>query len=79
MIVPIEQVISPDEEANQWEVPKMMQVLQKQGQIEPLQVKVYHDGKYAVFPFNYDVEILAAAKALGWKDILITIVKRYEQ
>jgi hypothetical protein len=64
-------------------VKKMKEVLVKQGQIEPLQVKRVELTPdlifYKVFDQGWGKEILFAARALGWKTILIVEMERYER
>lgn len=54
----------------------MRKTLEKQGQIEPLQV----DTEYRIFDADaWGNELLAAAHELGWKTILITVMSKYEE
>jgi len=79
MIVPIEQVIPTADSPSKWSIRKMMEVLKRQGQIEPLQVAEVN-GKYLSFAQDaYGNDIVYAARALGWSTILIAVMARYEQ
>jgi hypothetical protein len=62
----------------------MCETLRKQGQIEPLQVKVFSTDSVAktttYITFDADVhanDIWQAAKLLGWPTLLIVEVKKY--
>ena len=67
-------------EVSDWEKNVMVRVLRKQGQIEPLQVRLIEPGIYETFKDDpWGAETLTAAISLGWKDILITEMRRYEQ
>lgn len=75
-VVPINQVVPLSSSIDS--IRRMRTVLQRQGQIEPLQVKSVGD---KFIPFSQDVwadEIIFAARALGWDTLLITVMKRYE-
>jgi hypothetical protein len=57
----------------------MVAVLQKQGQIEPLQVRDNLDGTYT--PYEQDVwsdPMILAARQLNWPTMLIGITDVYE-
>lgn len=77
-IVPIDRVTigqTSEIPTSNFFVRKMMTVLRKQGQIEPLQVTQ----EYKTFPQDvYGEEILLAAKALGWDTLLVVVMRRYE-
>jgi hypothetical protein len=76
-VVPIEQV-KPLEAENS-SVRKMVEVLDRQGQIEPLQVKVLAENSYTTFEQDaWGDEIIYAAKRLGWKTLLIAPQHKYE-
>jgi hypothetical protein len=76
-ILPIELVI-PRFPSSDWTVRKMKAVLNKQGQIEPLQVRRYEDA-WTVFdqdPWGH--EIIYAARELGWTTLLVVEMLRYD-
>ena len=78
MVVNINQV-STTAYAAQWEIRRMVAVLEKQGQIEPLQVHATNDG---YITFDNDVwgnAIVMAARALGWTTLLIVLMPRYKE
>jgi nitrogen fixation/metabolism regulation signal transduction histidine kinase len=83
MVIPASQVI-PDRDTNTWSIRKMEQVLARQGQIEPLQVKFHHlneDGTKIYVTHMEDAwgtEIVLAARNLGWPTLLILITERYK-
>ena len=77
-VVPIEEVQQRWPTSKEYFVRKMREVLQKQGQIEPLQVCVV-DGKYVTFDQDpWGESIIAAAKELGWTTLLVVEMRRYE-
>jgi len=79
MIVPIRQVI-PLADVSRYHVKKMKAVLERQGQIEPLQVRKLESGLYMTFERDaHGSEIVCAAQELGWPTILIVEMRRYEQ
>jgi hypothetical protein len=79
MIVPIRQVI-PIADVSRYFINKMKETLQKQGQIEPLQVQKLEAGQYITFDEDaHGNEIVCAAQELGWTTLLIVEMKRYEQ
>lgn len=60
---------------NSYFINKIKGVLNKQGQIEPLQV----DSNYVCFNQEpYGAEIIEAAKELGWTTLLVSVMDRYE-
>lgn len=78
MIVPIEQVVDLKDSSSPWAVAKMKAVLQKQGQIEPLQVR-RAGSKFVVFSQDpWANEIIYAARELGWTTLLVVEMKKYE-
>ena len=83
MIVKTEQVVSNvHKEPSAYFIRKMVDVLKKQGQIQPLQVRRSEHNEYIYQTFKQDVfaaETIMAARQLGWPTILITIVDRYEE
>jgi hypothetical protein len=77
MEVPI-YTVAPRTDPSTYFVKKMKTVLEKQGQIEPLQVE--WNGHHWI-PFEADAhgnDIVKAAMELGWTTILIVEVPRYE-
>ena len=60
-------------------VNKMMDVLQRQGQIEPLQVQVTDNGYVTFEQDAYGADTVLAARALGWPTILIVETTKFEQ
>jgi hypothetical protein len=80
MIVPIEQVIPLHDHSSPTAVRKMKAVLEKQGQIVPLQVRRISDDCYVVFHADpWANELIRAAHELGWTTLLITEMRRYEE
>jgi hypothetical protein len=81
IVVPIENVLHEEENTSRFGVRRMMAVLEKQGQIEPLQVRIASGvPQYRTFRQDtYGNEILMAARALGWPTILIVEMKRFEE
>lgn len=80
-VVPLENVQSA-KEASRYMTRKMVEVLARQGQIEPLQVRpsiLMRDHFVCFSQDPHAPEILAAAKILGWKTVLIACMPRYEQ
>ena len=86
-VVPIEKVVILNEylRTDRY-LKKMKDVLEKQGQIEPLQVqsmKVFKDGlfQFCYVPFEEDVyaeDIILAARELKWPTLLIVEMDKYE-
>jgi hypothetical protein len=83
-VVPIQQVI-PSIQGTRRDIIQACHTLRKQGQIEPLQVRVYHpaiDGKPAAYiTFEQDVwgnAFVDAARQLGWPTMLIVEMTKYE-
>lgn len=82
-LVPTAHVITPRSPSHYF-IRKMMGVLLKQGQIEPLQVQKYCDNPdgtevYTTFTDDtHGADILRAAQNLGWSHISIAIVDKYE-
>ena len=83
-VVPIESVKSLTEDnISNWHINKMVTVLQKQGQIEPLQVypislRDNDTIKYCVYlQDSHGHEIVCAAKRLGWDTLLIVETNKY--
>ena len=83
MVVKTEQVVSNIErEPSQYFIRKMMDVLKRQGQIQPLQVRRSQHNEYIYQTFKQDVfaaETIMAARQLGWPTILIAVVDRFEE
>lgn len=78
MVVSINKVVPLSDSSSPWAVRKMRETLQKQGQIEPLQVHKVGDS-YVVFHDDpWGNEIVYAARELGWDTLLIVEMKRYE-
>lgn len=78
MIVSIDRMLTWPDASSAHAVRRMKAVLQRQGQIEPLQVRAHGD---KFIPFAADAwgnEIIHAARELGWKDILIVVIEKYE-
>ena len=62
-------------------VRKMKDVLNKQGQIEPLQVRHLLGSDSMFTTFEQDAhgdDIIHAARDLGWKTLLISVMQKYE-
>lgn len=71
--------ITPNKLESAWSRRRMILVLKKQGQIEPLQV--WADGDY-YRTFEQDAwgdDIVYAARALGWDSIQVHLTTKYEQ
>lgn len=86
MVVPAHLVIiASDAHQSRYSIRKMESVLQRQGQIEPLQVKHYatrDDGVDVFITCDEDVhgaDIVMAARNLAWSTLLITVVQKYIQ
>lgn len=77
-------IIATDAGVTRHTVRKMESVLNKQGQIEPLQVKHYatrDDGVDVFITCDDDVhatDIVLAARNLGWPTLLVAVVQKYE-
>ena len=83
-VVSIAQVIpSTDTHSSRLTTRKMESVLIKQGQIEPLQVKIYSTDDAGVVTYiTYDddvhaADIVKAARNLAWPTLLVTVVPKY--
>lgn len=57
---------------------KMRAVLERQGQIEPLQVYAFEDHFLVWHDDSHGSDIVFAARELGWSTLLIVDTKRYE-
>lgn len=89
MVVQLSQVIAQNDFHSRRDVFKCVELLKKQGQIEPMQVHGYAvdlsdrlDKKDTYITFAQDVYASARLEAmsiLGWDTVLIAIKKRYEQ
>jgi len=78
-VVDISKVIAATD-TGRWEVNRMVKVLQRQGQIEPLQVQPYSPDMFITFREDtWGTEIIMAAKQLEWPTLLIVVMERYEQ
>ena len=80
MVVDIKQVINHTDTASKREIRRMMDVLEKQGQIEPLQVKLYEPSgpTYITHEDNtWGYVIVMAARQLGWPTLLILVTEKY--
>ena len=78
MVVPITRVI-PCDKYSSFFTRKMKRVLEKQGQIEPLQVRKYA-GEYHVFPQDvHGSEIVYAARELGWDTLLVVVMEKFKE
>jgi hypothetical protein len=75
-VVPIQQVIS-FQDGGSSALPKVIRVLVKQGQIEPLQVWKFENHYIVHGDGAYDDDILWAALALGWSTLLILDTPHY--
>lgn len=76
--MPISKVV-PLHDSEPWFVRKMQAVLEKQGQIEPLQVHPFED-KYITFPQDsHGADIVFAARNLGWDTLLVHVTYVYEE
>jgi hypothetical protein len=81
-VVPIESISLHNGTNSKRSVRTMMEVLKKQGQIEPLQVRKHipKSGPPFYTTFNEDVhgeDIVRAAQELEWPTILITVERKY--
>lgn len=83
MVTSIHQVIPSIEvrpNVSDFFVRKMMQVLTRQGQIEPLQVRKLSNNLYQTFSKDpHGNDILEAARRLGWPTILIVEMNHYQE
>ena len=82
-IVSIDEVAYSSDATSPTFIHRVKSVLERQGQIEPLQVRALAtpiDGvKYTTFDCDaWGNEILVSARALGWKTVLIVVMKKYE-
>jgi nucleotide-binding universal stress UspA family protein len=86
-VIPAEYlIISSELESTRHSIRKMEAVLTKQGQIEPLQVKLYvkrpSDGVEIFCTYHQDThaaDIVMAARNLGWPTLLVSVqTGRYE-
>lgn len=78
MVIPIHLVVLNDSARSTIFTRKMKKVLERQGQIEPLQVKPLDDGRYEVFGNDpHGADILVAALELGWDNILILPTQKW--
>jgi hypothetical protein len=77
-IAPIGQVFPLFDASSPYAVRKMKATLEKQGQIEPLQVRKVMLG-WAVFHDDpWGNEIVYAARELGWTTLLVVEMLRYD-
>jgi nitrogen fixation/metabolism regulation signal transduction histidine kinase len=86
MVIPAHLVIiATDVHTSRHTVRKMEAVLSKQGQIEPLQVRLYatrDDGVNVYITCDEDVhatDIVLAARNLAWSTLLVLVVDKYIQ
>lgn len=82
MVIPIDQVVVPEgrNAPPKLFIRHMAAVLKVQGQIEPLQVTRMADGRFTTFLVDpHGVEIVHAARELGWPTILVVEMKRFER
>mgnify|MGYP001597118112 CR=1 FL=1 len=56
---------------------RMIKVLEKQGQIEPLQLSIVNKRPFVQDP--HGISIVAAARQLNWPTILVIYTERYEE
>jgi len=78
MVVKIEQVLQQNDFYSRRDVRKMKEVLERQGQIEPLQVRPYTPISFITFEEDtYGAALVQAAKELNWPTLLIVEMKRY--
>ena len=75
LICPITDIKPYCDRQSEWAIKKMKQVLNKQGQIEPLQVNIKTNSVFAEDPHGDD--ILYAAEDLKWPTILVVFLNRY--
>ena len=79
MVVPIDRVVPLGDSSSRYAVQRVKAVLEKQGQIEPLQVYKF-DEHYLVFHDDpWGNEIVYAARELGWTTLLIQEMEKYER
>jgi hypothetical protein len=78
MVVPIENIIQQNDFYSRRDVMLMKQVLIKQGQIEPLQVRPYTPIQFITFAEDvHGAALVQAARELNWPTLLIVEMKRY--
>ena len=75
-VVPID-AVKPWSSSRPWSTYKMKKVLEKQGQIIPLQVNKQSNHTYFLDPWGD--EIWYAAKDLGWDTLLVLFNDRFEE
>ena len=72
-------IVSSELETTRHTIRKMVSVLKTQGQIEPLQVKLYanrSDGVEIFCTYHQDThaaDIVEAARSLGWPTLLVSV------
>lgn len=72
--------VTPRNAPQEWFVRKMVQVLIRQGQIEPLQIKALSMDVYVTFKQDpHGDDIVYAARKLGWDTILVHLTDKYEE
>lgn len=76
-IVPLGEVKPWNDQSKPWATYKMKKVLQKQGQIEPLQVRAVGGGYRAFFQDPWGDEIIYAARELGWPTLLVLVTENW--
>jgi hypothetical protein len=76
-VVSIEKVKPWNDKGRPWSTYKMKAVLEKQGQIEPLQVRPINGGYRAFFQDPWGDEIIYAARELKWDTLLVLITERW--
>lgn len=75
MVISINDIFCP-EMKNAWSIRKMAKVLEKQGQIEPLQVKEIAPNLYETFEYDvHGIAIVLAAHYLQWTTLLIHVIE----
>jgi hypothetical protein len=74
-VVPIDSVSAQDPAMDGYSTRRMIKVLEKQGQIEPLQINRATNKTYEQDPWGD--EIWYAAKALSWDTILVLYTDKW--
>ena len=79
MIAPIDLVVPlADVNPRSWHIKKMAKVLERQGQIEPLQVYKIVEHYFVFQDDPHGNDIVYAARQLGWPTLLIVEMRKYD-
>lgn len=78
-VVSIDEVAPSAYSSSIWAVRKMRAVLEKQGQIEPLQVRRVHNLLLVWEEDAWGNEIVFAARDLKWDTLLVVETEKFEE